>query len=65
MTILLDRTFLGIEFRDDSVVLALLKNSVSGVSLLSSETFPLKEGVDTVNEVREFISLHGADINND
>ena len=64
MTILLDRTFLGIEFRDDSVVLALLKNSVSGVSLLSSETFPIKEGVDTVNEVREFISLHGADINN-
>jgi Tfp pilus assembly PilM family ATPase len=64
MTTLLDRTFLGIEFKDDSVVLVLLKNSVSGVNLVSSETFPMKEGVDTVNEVRDFISRHGADINN-
>ncbi len=64
MTTLLDRTFLGIEFTDDHVVLALLKNSVSGLNLLSSETFPIKEGVDSVNEVRDFISRHGADINN-
>ena len=64
MTTLLDRTFLGIEFGDDSVVLALLKNSVSGLTLLSSETFPLKDGVDIVNDVREFISGQGVDINN-
>jgi Tfp pilus assembly PilM family ATPase/Tfp pilus assembly protein PilN len=64
MTTLLDRTFLGIEFGDDSVVLSLLKNSVSGINLLSSETFSLKEGVDTVNEVSDFISRQGADISN-
>lgn len=64
MTTLLDRTFLGIEFGDDSVVLALLKNSVSGMSLLVSETFPLKEGGETVNDVRDFISRQGVDINN-
>lgn len=64
MTTLLDRTFLGIEFGDDSVVLALLKNSVSGLTLLSSEKFPLNEGVDTVNEVRDFINRQGVDISN-
>ena len=64
MTTLLDRTFLGIEFRDDSIVLALLRNSLSGIKLLSSETFPLKEGEDTVNEVRGFISRQGAVISN-
>ena len=62
MTTLLDRTFLGIEFRDGSVVLAFLRNSVSGMSLVSSATFPLKEGADTANEVRDFISRHAADI---
>ncbi|GBE03814.1 MAG TPA: hypothetical protein ENH45_03775 [Nitrospirae bacterium] len=64
MTTLLDRTFLGIEFEDDSVVLTFLKNSVSGIHLLSSETFLLKEGGDTVNDVRDFISGQGADISN-
>lgn len=64
MTTLLDRTFLGIEFGDDSVVVALLKNSVSGINLISSESFTLKENVDTVDEVRDFISGQGVDISN-
>lgn len=62
MTTLLDKTFLGIEFRDDLVVLAFLKNSLSGMSLISSATFPLKEGGDTANEVRDLIRRQGVDI---
>ena len=64
MTTLLDRTFLGIEFNDDSVVLVFLNNSVSGITLVSSATFPLNDKEDTVNEVRDFISRQGVDIRN-
>jgi Tfp pilus assembly PilM family ATPase/Tfp pilus assembly protein PilN len=65
MTTILDRTFLGIEFTDDSVVLALLKNSVSGMALLASGTIKLKEeSDDTVNEARDFINRQGVAISN-
>lgn len=59
MTTLLDRTFLGIEFKDNSVLLAFLKNSISGIALVSSATFPLNDKDDTVNEVRDFINQQG------
>lgn len=62
MTTLLDKTFLGIEFRDDSVVVAFLRNSPSGISLVSSETFQMKEGRDTSGQVKDLISAQGADI---
>jgi Tfp pilus assembly protein PilN len=63
MTTLLDRSFLGIEFRDDSVVFAFLKNSVSGIELVSSAVFQLKESEDNINEIRDFINRQGVDIN--
>ncbi len=63
MTTLLDRTFLGIEFKDESVVFVFLKNSVSGMSLVSSATFPRNDHEDTVNDIRDFIGSQGVDIN--
>ena len=44
MTTILDRlfgVFIGIEFREDSLVVSLLKNGLSGISLLSSSSFPM------------------------
>ena len=63
MTTLLDRTFLGIEFKDESVVLVFLKNSVSGMALVSSATFPRNDNEDTFNDIRDFIGSQGVDIN--
>jgi hypothetical protein len=66
MTTLLDKffgTFLGVEYKEDSIIVAYLKNSASGISLLSSSSFPLKDKESTANEVREYISQQGMDVN--
>ncbi|MBI5409235.1 MAG: pilus assembly protein PilM [Nitrospirae bacterium] len=58
-------TFLGFEFREDSVVATYLRNSPAGISLLSSSTFPMKDLKDesAFNEVREYVGKHGVNIN--
>jgi Tfp pilus assembly protein PilN len=56
-------TFLGIEFKEDSIVLTYLNNSLSGVSVLSSSTFVLRDHETTANEIREYIDQHGTEIN--
>ncbi len=66
MTTLLDKlfgTFLGVEFKEDSVVVTYLKNSMSGINLLSSSTFPLRDNDNVANEVREYINQNGIDVN--
>jgi Tfp pilus assembly protein PilN len=65
MTTLLDKlfgTYLVIEFKEDSLVVAYLKNSSAGMMLHSSSTFTLKDHDTTVNEVREYIGQHGAGV---
>lgn len=69
MTTLFDKlfgTFLGIEFREDSLVVTYLKNSLAGTTLLSSATFLIKdmrESENTVNEIREYVGKHGVNVN--
>lgn len=62
MTTILNKlfgTFLGVEFREDTLVLSFVKNSVSGMKLLSSATFPLKTDDVTLVEIRGYISQQG------
>jgi len=49
-------TFLGIEFKEDTLVISYLKNNMSGISLLSSSTFPLRNDDSVFAEIREYIS---------
>jgi len=56
-------TFLGIEFREEAIVVTFLDNSLSGISVLSSSTFALRDHETTANEIREFIGQHGREIN--
>ncbi len=66
MTTLLDKvfgTYLGIELREDSIVITFLKNSFAGITLLSSSTFPLRQGESVSDEIREYINRHGIHVN--
>ncbi len=66
MTTLLDNifgTYLGIEFKEDSIVITYLKNRLSGITLLSTATFPLKFEETVPDEVMGFISRHGTNVN--
>lgn len=63
MTTLLNKlsgTFLGIEFREDTLVVSCLKNNISGMSLLSASAFPLKNDDSVLAEIREYINRQGA-----
>ncbi len=67
MTTLSDRlfkTFVGIEFKDEVIILTCLKNSWSGISLLSSSTFPLRDDDETIAEINNFIALYLRNTNN-
>jgi Tfp pilus assembly PilM family ATPase len=61
MITILDRLFgifIGIEFREDSLVVSLLKNSLSGIRLLSSSSFPMRDDEVTLAAIREHIERH-------
>jgi Tfp pilus assembly PilM family ATPase/Tfp pilus assembly protein PilN len=53
-------TFLGIEFKEDTLVISYLRNKMSGISLLSSSTFPLKNDDSALAGIREYISRQDA-----
>ena len=55
-------TFLGLEFREDSLVLTYVHNSFSGLTLLSSSTFTLRGSDDDVTGIREYMGQHGNDL---
>lgn len=66
MTTLFDNvfgTYLGIEFKEDSIVITYLKNRLSGITLLSTSAFPLKFEENVSDDVRGFISRHGTNVN--
>jgi Tfp pilus assembly PilM family ATPase/Tfp pilus assembly protein PilN len=66
MTTLLDKvfgTYVGLEFKEDSIVVAFLKNNFSGITLLSSSTFPLRYDDTVSDEIRQYISKHGINVN--
>ena len=52
-------TFIGIEFKEDTLVISYLRNNMSGISLLSSSTFPLRNDDSVFAEIREYISRKG------
>lgn len=67
MTTLLDRlfkTFVGIEFKDNTIIIACLKNDFSGLKLLSSSTFPLRDDDKTITDIEGFITRHVRDRSN-
>jgi len=55
-------TYLGLEFREDSVILTYVHNSLSGMSILSSSKFPLRGMIEDLDEIKEYISQHGKDL---
>ncbi len=68
MTTILDKlfgTFLGVEFKEDSVVVTYLRNSMSGIHLLSSSEFQIieKDNDRVAHEIREYINKNGTNIN--
>jgi len=52
-------TFLGMEFREDVLVVSFLKNGISGMGLVSSSSFPLKTDEGSLLGVREYINRQG------
>ena len=61
MTTIQDRlfgTFIGIEFKTDSLVISHLKNHLSGVLLLSSSSFELRNDEEFIQEVKEYLSRY-------
>lgn len=56
-------TFLGIEFKEKSIIVTYMKNSMSGIMLLASSSFSLTDRDIAVNEIRDYVSKHGVDIN--
>lgn len=66
MTILSDKifgTFLGLEFREDAVILTYVNNSFSGMALLSSSQFPFRGSDEEIMAVKEFMDRHGNHVN--
>ncbi|HDZ62462.1 MAG TPA: hypothetical protein ENH40_04890, partial [Nitrospirae bacterium] len=62
MTILSDsfsRSFIGIDFREDSLVISLMRNDLSGFKLISSSTFPVRDDDETTGEIKAFIARAG------
>ena len=57
-------TFVGVEFRDDSLVISCLRNSLSGLRFLSSSTFPLRYDEEAVMEITSFISRYAGGAGN-
>lgn len=55
--------FLGLEFKEDAIVVTFLNNDLSGMSVLSSSTFALGDHETTANEIWDYIRQHGTDIN--
>ena len=66
MTILSDKLsgkFISMEFREDSIVVTYFKNDLSGISLLASSTFPLRDDESVPDALRDFIIQNGVDVN--
>ncbi|KPK02114.1 MAG: hypothetical protein AMK71_03390 [Nitrospira bacterium SG8_35_4] len=56
-------TFLGLEFREDSVILTYVNNSFSGMTLLSSSMFPFSGIDEEITAVKEYMSRHVNKVN--
>lgn len=64
MTTLLFKTLLGIEFKDNTIIITCLKNDFSGLNLLSSSTFPLRDDDETIADIGRFIARYIRDSSN-
>lgn len=52
--------FTGVEFRDDSLTVSILKNGLSGMRLLSSSSFPFKDDDITIAAIRGYVKKNAA-----
>ncbi|MBI5676415.1 MAG: pilus assembly protein PilM [Nitrospirae bacterium] len=53
------RELLGIAFKEDSITITHLKNSLSGMRALSSAMFPFKSDDEIISAIREHLSRRG------
>jgi Tfp pilus assembly PilM family ATPase len=56
MTTLLDRTYISVEFKEDNILIACLKNDLSGERLLFSSTFPWVDDDKNISDIKSSIS---------
>jgi Tfp pilus assembly PilM family ATPase len=56
MTTLLDRTYISVEFKEDNILIACLKNDLSGEKLLFSSTFPWRDDDKNISDIKNSIS---------
>lgn len=50
------RSLIGVEIRHDSLVISCLENDLSGLQLIASSVFPLRDDDDTVSEINSFLT---------
>ncbi|MBC8413023.1 MAG: pilus assembly protein PilM [Nitrospira sp.] len=55
--------YLGVEFREDTIVLVYLNNGFSGLTVISSSIFPLSGKDEDLVVVREYLKQHGRGLN--
>lgn len=54
--------FLGLDFKEDSIIFTFLNNSLAGTTLLSSSAFPFMGRDEDISDMREYINQHGRDV---
>ncbi len=55
-------TFLVIEFREEALLVSFINNSLRGMTLLDSSSFPLRNIDSDIEPVREYIARHSSSI---
>jgi len=53
-----NKAFICIGFDDNAIMIACLKQDFSGISLLSSANFPLRDDDETISEISRFVSSY-------
>lgn len=56
----LSKTSVAVEFKEDTVTFACFKNRFTGVSLLSSSSFPLRDDEETITVIKSYISSYSS-----
>jgi len=53
-----NKAFICIGFTDNAIMIACLRQDFSGISLLSSATFPLRDDDETISDISKFVSSY-------
>lgn len=60
----LSKISVAVEFKEDTVTFTCFKNRFTGVSLLSSSSFPLRDDEETITVIKSYISSYSGGIGN-